>query len=163
MKIAVVSDTHDNVRAISTFCLEVQIRGVDLILHAGDVISPFAARALLKPSIPIRCVFGNNDGEREGLRAIFLNAGEIVTPPLKFEMGGRIYFMVHDILPFHRDLETLKPDVVISGHTHEVDVKHGGKRLYINPGEACGWLSGRHTFVLFDTEKNMTEIIEMEV
>jgi hypothetical protein len=33
-------------------------------------------------------------------------------------------------------------DVIIYGHTHEVDIRIGSP-LIINPGEAGGWLKGK--------------------
>jgi putative phosphoesterase len=40
-------------------------------------------------------------------------------------------------------------DVIIYGHTHDVDIREG-ETVIINPGEAGGWLRGRSTVALLD-------------
>ena len=42
-------------------------------------------------------------------------------------------------------------DVVISGHTHKQEIIEG-KCIFINPGEICGYLSGKKTVVLLYLE-----------
>jgi putative phosphoesterase len=42
-------------------------------------------------------------------------------------------------------------DIVIRGHTHKLEVKQG-KCMMINPGETCGYLSGKKTVILLDPE-----------
>jgi putative phosphoesterase len=42
-------------------------------------------------------------------------------------------------------------DIVIRGHTHKLEVKPG-KCMMINPGEICGYLSGKKTVILLDPE-----------
>ena len=70
MKIGIISDTHDDhgnvLAAIGIF----NDAGVDTVLHAGDIISPFTARAFetLKSEHFI-AVFGNNEGEKGAVRA----------------------------------------------------------------------------------------------
>jgi predicted phosphodiesterase len=48
-------------------------------------------------------------------------------------------------------------DVIIYGHTHEIDVKNG-RTLIINPGEGGGWLSGRATAAVLDLATMQVEI-----
>jgi putative phosphoesterase len=40
-------------------------------------------------------------------------------------------------------------DVIIYGHTHDVDVRKG-QTLIINPGEGGGWLRGRSTLAVLN-------------
>jgi predicted phosphodiesterase len=35
------------------------------------------------------------------------------------------------------------------------------KTLIVNPGEACGYLTGKSTVALLDTDKHKAEIIEL--
>jgi len=44
-----------------------------------------------------------------------------------------------------------KYDVVVRGHTHQMEVSDG-KTIVINPGEVCGYLSGEKTVMLLDTD-----------
>ena len=80
MRVHLVSDSHDNLRSIETYVRRTRQDPPDLILHAGDIVSPFAAKALLNTGVTIQAVFGNNDGEETGLRAAFDGAGQITRP-----------------------------------------------------------------------------------
>ena len=53
-------------------------------------------------------------------------------------------------------------DVIIYGHTHEIDVRHG-KTVVINPGETGGWTTGRSTVALLDLNNMDVEIVELSI
>lgn len=75
MKIGIISDTHDNLDAIDRTIETLNSYKIDLVIHAGDVISPFAARRFKELKSPLRVVYGNNDGERTGLKNMFQKLG----------------------------------------------------------------------------------------
>jgi putative phosphoesterase len=52
-------------------------------------------------------------------------------------------------------------DAVVSGHTHISVNKVKGKTLVVCPGEVCGYLYGKPTLALLDTEKRQVSIIEL--
>lgn len=52
-------------------------------------------------------------------------------------------------------------DVVVHGHDHTAKIAKVGSTLVINPGEAGGWLYGKSTIAVLDTEKLAAEIIEL--
>jgi putative phosphoesterase len=160
MKLGVISDTHDRVptfeRALSIF----RDRGAQAILHAGDFVAPFAAK-LLKPDhapAPVYCIFGNNDGERAGL---LKTLPQLQDGPLRVELGGRTIVM-HHYLDWLSDEDVRGADVVISGHDHTVNVEKRGGRLYLNPGECCGWVVGRCSVAILDTDTLDAEIVDIE-
>jgi predicted phosphodiesterase len=51
-------------------------------------------------------------------------------------------------------------DVVVYGHTHVADIRHGPP-LIINPGEAGGWLNKRSTVVVLDVRSMQAEIVDL--
>ena len=159
MKVGVISDTHDRLptfrRAIAMF----QRLEVEAILHAGDLVAPFAAK-LIAPnvlSVPLYCVYGNNDGEKFGLKKVLPG---IVDGPLRFELGGKTIVM-------HHWIDSLKPtdiagaDVVITGHTHEIVNETRNGVLYLNPGECCGWVNDRCTVMLLDLAAMKADVVEV--
>lgn len=159
MKIGVISDTHDRLptfrRAVALFT---RLK-VDAIFHAGDYVAPFAAK-LIGPGVlstPLYCVYGNNDGERVGLKAILPN---LVDGPLTVKLGGRTIVMGH-FVDWLKPGDVARADVVISGHTHEVvnEVRQG--KLYLNPGECCGWVTDRCTVAVLDLETLKADVIEV--
>ncbi len=156
MLIGVMSDSHDNIPAIRDAAALFVERGVEAILHAGDFVSPFALKPLAATGIRFVGVFGNNDGERVGLRKV---CPDIHEPPHRFHLSGRALLMVHDPEIISADLRA-GAEVVVHGHTHQDGITRGDE-LVINPGETAGWLTGRRTVALLDLDALQAEIVEI--
>ncbi|MEM8783759.1 MAG: metallophosphoesterase [Planctomycetota bacterium] len=170
MKIGVLSDTHDRLPAFAAALDAFADAGVDAIVHAGDFVAPFAAKLLAPDALRERrlalpgglhAIYGNNDGERVGLKKTL---PQLVDGPLRLELGGRRIAVAHFVEWFDAE-DHAWADVLISGHNHEAQIVTrsvaGRDRLYLNPGECCGWLTGRCTAALFETEGNSAELIEL--
>lgn len=157
MLIGVMSDTHDRLPTIrSALALFARMK-VDAVIHAGDLVAPFAARALREFSGPLHVIYGNNDGERVGLKEVL---PRIQDGPLFVELGGR-RVLVHHFIDWCAPEDIEKAEIVISGHTHEVVNQTRDGKLYLNPGECCGWVGGRCTVALLDTQEPEAEICEL--
>jgi putative phosphoesterase len=70
MLLGVIADTHDNLPKIEKAISVFNRKRVSLVLHAGDYIAPFSLLPFRKLNCDYLGVFGNNDGEREGLTKI---------------------------------------------------------------------------------------------
>ena len=152
----IIADTHDNTGAISAAVEILNSRGVSLVLHAGDMVSPFTAKPFKNLKAPMRCVFGNNDGDRPALMRAYRDIGDFEPGWRKIDSGGALIYLSHRA-PFGYPGEF---DLYVFGHTHEPLVRKEGGGLIVNPGEAGGWLSGRRTLAVADLEKKEAEIIE---
>ena len=141
MKIGIISDTHDHLIKIKEAIDIFLLHKVDLILHAGDFVAPFTLRFLNESGIRWFGVFGNNDGEKEGL--LKFSSGRIKTPPFFIEEEGKRIALTHKF-------QELDADIIIFGHTHKPQIEERKGKLLINPGEACGWLSNKSSVVIFD-------------
>jgi hypothetical protein len=53
-------------------------------------------------------------------------------------------------------------DLVIYGHTHQIDIRKEGATWVVNPGECCGWTTGRSTIVVFDMKKMEPTLIDID-
>jgi len=173
MKIGVISDTHDRLPTLRQALAMFKRLKVGAILHAGDIVAPFAAKMLADPQLvgdtPVFCIYGNNDGERAGLKKLL---PQIVDGPLRLELptaSGKSRIVV-----MHHFIEWLKPadisgaDVVITGHNHEpssdlrdVPVNAEGKQLFLNPGECCGWVTDRCTCAVLDLDTLRADIVDI--
>lgn len=157
MLVGVVSDSHDNLPAIEAAVTALSARGVEHLLHAGDVIAPFAARAWRRFAGPITAVFGNNDGERAGLAKVLEAIHE---PPFVLTLGERRIVLAHD-------LRAVPPAVlagaalVVSGHSHTSDVRRENGTVYLNPGEVGGWVTGRRTSAVVDLKTLWVEMLSL--
>jgi putative phosphoesterase len=53
-------------------------------------------------------------------------------------------------------------DVILYGHTHEVKIEHRFRSIIVNPGELCGYLTGKPTMAILDTETKKVEILNIQ-
>ena len=150
VKIGIMSDSHENMGAIRKVVDLFNKAGVEMVYHAGDIISPITYKEFSSMKSPMICSFGNNDGDRSYLKQKFGTK----TAFYDFYSGnifGRRVFMCHHPDFCEEIADSGAYDLVIYGHTHEVDIRNRGKALIINPGETGGWLTGRKTVVVLDT------------
>jgi putative phosphoesterase len=122
MLAGVISDTHGLLRPEAVAAL----RGVDCVIHAGDIGAPDVLQALAQIA-PVHAVRGNND-----------RAQWAVTLPdtLRLDFAGLPILVIHDVkelAPAHLDASIR---VVISGHSHAARVEEVDSVLYVNPGSA---------------------------
>ena len=160
MKIGLIADSHENMPMIAEAVGLFNREGVEFVLHAGDIISPITAKEFQSLKAKMIAVFGNNDGEKFFLREKFKPIGEIHERKWEGEIGGKKILLIHvpDML------DTLERsgsyDIIVYGHTHKIDVRKG-KTLVINPGECGGWITGRCTVAVLDTERMEVDIQEL--
>jgi len=146
MQIGILSDTHDNLPKIEKAVGLFNKKKVGFVLHAGDYVAPFTILKFKKLKCDWRGVFGNNDGERNGLARI--SDGKIQEGPLRIKLAGKIITLVHDIKTINPKREDAA--LIIFGHTHKSEIIKKDKSLVINPGEAGGWLTGKSTVAIVD-------------
>jgi uncharacterized protein len=120
--IGIISDTHGLVRPQAVDAL----RGVELILHAGDIGDSTVLEAL-KAIAPVVAVRGNND---KGAWAEDFPQWEVV------EVGAVFIYMLHDLNEMDIRPSRAEFQVVISGHSHKPLIDERKGVLYVNPGSA---------------------------
>ena len=163
MLIGLMSDSHDNFPGLLEAVAIFKKRNVEMILHAGDVIAPGMCYAFEGWTGELKLVYGNNDGDRTGLKRDFGRVGgEFLEDFGEVEADGRSIALLHGTYePLVKSLvDSGRYDVVVRGHDHHVRVVPGDS-LMINPGEAWGHFTGRKTVAILDTESLATEIVEM--
>ena len=164
MKIGIISDSHDShsgvLKAVEIFNEE----NVDYILHAGDIISPFTARAFADVrNATFIAVYGNNDGEKLFLASTIKGfGGQIHENVLHTEIQGRKIFMTHIPSTIEEVIETGHYDLVIYGHTHRQDIRQVGNTLVINPGESTDWLTGKSSVVILNLEDMHYKVVKIK-
>ncbi len=149
MKIAVMSDSHDHVARIERVIEASHREECSVLLHLGDIISPFAALRLKGFRGAVRAVFGNNDGERLGLQRAFASfSGTIDNPPLTLTLEGKRIVMMHDPFLLEEAARSQELDFVLYGHMHEADLRRVGRTTILNPGDSSGWLAAPSFFIV---------------
>jgi putative phosphoesterase len=165
MRIGILSDTHDNLQMVDAAVRQLNREQVDLTLHAGDYVSPFVIPRLANLQSPMIGVLGNNDGDHNLLSARFAEyehlslRGTFAT----VTVGGMTIGLLHgDDRELLQALAGRKAfDIVVHGHTHQAVVRTPGPTLVVNPGETCGYLTGRPTVAVLDTVSRNVELIDL--
>ena len=160
MRIAVLSDIHDNVWRLAS-ALEA-LRGADAMICCGDLCSPFIVHQLGRGFRgPIHIVFGNNDGD---LYRIANNARRYEQIQIHGEFfrgefeGCRVAANHYDNIG-RAIAASGEFEVVCYGHNHVYEVARIGPTLAINPGAIMGATFApdgmrtdvASTFVVYDT------------
>jgi putative phosphoesterase len=163
MKIGLISDTHDNIQNIRRAVRKFNDKHVDLVIHAGDIISPNAVESLA--DVKLVGVLGNNDKDVAGLTSAFNK--------INGKLEGEIYETVYDGMKFaiyhgtsiakrEQLIKSGKYDIFIYGHTHRKDNRFVGNTRVINPGTAKGWFFGLFaTIAVFDTSSRNIDFINL--
>ena len=120
MKIAIISDTHSLLRPE----VEERLKGCDLILHCGDIASKDIYDRIGKIA---KAFFVRGNADKEW-------AGDVPND-LEIELGGYIFYMVHNIKHAKKDLDGI--DFLVYGHSHKYENRQSGGITYLNPG-SCG-------------------------
>lgn len=164
MKIGIISDSHDShagvLKAVEIFKEE----KVDYILHAGDIVSPFTARAFANvENATFIAVFGNNDGEKLFLASTIQSfGGQIHENVLNIEIDGKKIFMTHVPSTIEDVIASGHYDLVIYGHTHRQDIRKVGNTLVINPGESTDWITGKSSVVILDLSDMHYRVVKIK-
>jgi putative phosphoesterase len=161
MRIGIISDSHDNVWRLDEAIQH--LKTVDLVLHCGDLISPFMVHRLAKglASIPIHTVWGNNDGDKLTVARIAQNypAFTIHGEFAELEIDG-CRIAINHYPEIARGLaHSGKYDLVCYGHDHTAFEDQIGQTILLNPGEVMG-MNGRSTLAFFDIKMRRVEFIE---
>jgi hypothetical protein len=163
MKIAILSDSHDNIpnlRAAVDYCNKI---GVSMLIHCGDLISPFMLEELARFGGAVHLVYGNNVGDQH----LISQACGTRFPSISHhgtlgavEAGGlRIAFTHYPEMA--RGLVAKGSfDVVCCGHNHLYQVESSDGSLLINPGEIMG-MDGQPTFSVLDCASREVERVEV--
>jgi len=146
MRIGLISDTHipEACEHLPARVFEV-FRGIDLVLHAGDV---YVNRVLdeLAQIAPVIAALGNGDEGLDGHQHR-LEADDRVREAHLLELEGVRIGLVHAIpTPDETSQEVFERamhrhfggpvDVVVQGHSHIEGVVRFGSTLVVNPGSA---------------------------
>lgn len=162
MRIGLFADTHDRLPAIAELIQIMQSKGVSIVMHAGDYIAPFALQPFNDANMALLGIFGRNDGDQEGLKATAARGMgmELYESPHSFEVAGQRILIVHDIGEVNRR-SISSHRFVVHGSTHKQETITRGETLIVNPGEACGWLTGNCTAAILDLETSEVEIVTL--
>ena len=164
MKLAIISDTHDNVPNLEKALKWMNKNNVEQIIHCGDLCAPSILINVLAPEFSgtIHMVFGNVEDRGLLLKVVadfpnvkhYGDTGEIV-------IGGKKIAFVHFPEKAKQLARSGKYDLVFYGHTHTPWEEVVGKTRVINPGTLAG-LFAKATFAVYNTDTGNLELKILE-
>ena len=137
MHIGIVSDTHDDLEAVTAAVDLFEREDVDVVVHCGDFVAPFSVTPF-DAAFEFHAVRGNNDGEWAVQSAVdsfgeyhgeaaMLTIGD--DPALDVAVTHGTSDVVVDAL-----VDCGSYDYVFHGHTHAHGVERRGNTVRVNPG-----------------------------
>lgn len=161
MKLAIISDSHDNLATIKKALQIINKEKIETLLHCGDICSPSTLKTILEGfKGNVHIVFGNVDGDYFKTKDLTLKN----SPNFKawgdlgeMKIDGKNIAFLHSP-QFAKELAvTQKYDLVFYGHTHKPWKEKIGKTILVNPGNLAGIIF-KATFALYDTENDKLEL-----
>lgn len=157
MKVAIVSDTHDNMGNFNKVIDWLNKEGITLMLHCGDICTKETIEESQKKfKGRIEFVRGNGDYNLEHIPDTWeVNLGNS-SPDLQKKA-----ILVHYPDLARKLAESGKYDLVFYGHTHRPWEETIGKCRLVNPGELAGQRY-KPCFAIYDTENDKLELKILE-
>jgi len=154
MKIAIFSDSHDNVPNLEKALSYCQAEKINTVIHCGDLCKIISLIEAWPKNLEakIHFVYGNADISEELNQKIF--------PQLKIYGQIGMIFLENKKIAFTHYLEKAEKiaekqeyDYIFYGHSHKPWEKTIGKTKLVNPGNLAGTFY-KPTFAVLDLEKN---------
>jgi putative phosphoesterase len=158
--IGIISDTHEDVRMIRKAVRILKERAPAFVVHCGDIISPPVLEHF--SGVPLRLVYGNNDGERSGLKKKCSELGFYgIEETLTFSHAGKTFFVNHGtrLSTIEEAADSQQYDYVLHGHTHEQRNEVRGKTRIINPGALFS--ADTYSIAFLEPETGAVEFVEI--
>jgi putative phosphoesterase len=163
MKIAILSDTHNNLTNLDNALTCIRLANVTTVFHCGDMTTPETARHLA--GFQVHFVYGNGDfasGEiSETLQA--LNPENSVDLVFTGNIAGTRIAALHGHIPGQLEelVESRLYEFIFQGHSHrQRDVRMKDSRI-INPGALGGMSREARQFCLLDLATGKAEFIHI--
>lgn len=146
VKIAVISDTHNNLATAKKITDWLNKEKISLLLHCGDISTQETIDEIGKNfKGEVKFVKGNADFDLD------------IPEKEEIETGGKKIAFCHFPELAKKLAETGKYDLVFYGHTHQPWQEKIKNCYLVNPGEAAGQFT-KPTFAVYDTATGKLEL-----
>lgn len=160
MKIAVISDSHNNSAHLAKTAEWLKKENINIIIHCGDVQSPEELKEFSDNfSGKIYLSLGNSDdsdfsdlAEKSQKIIIFKEVGEL-------EIDGKKIAFCHMPETAKETASSGKYNIVFYGHTHKPWEEMINNCKLANPGNLAG-IFYKATFAVYDAE---TDVLELKI
>ena len=164
MKIAIISDSHDNIPNTEKFLAWANNNSISIIIHCGDLAAPAMIKKVIAPAFsgPIHLVHGNVS-DRELLKKVCAEFDNVTLHGDEgfLELENLKIVFCHFPERAKELAASSKYDLVFYGHTHKPWIENVGQVILANPGTLGGMFS-KATFAVLDTATKNLELKILE-
>ncbi len=160
MKIAILSDIHDNIPNLKKVFDEIKKQKIKTIIFCGDLCAPSTLDKFAKFKGKTHLVFGNVDGDRYLMTKLTdtkIKNIKIHGELGELRLGNKKIAFCHNPKFAHRLAASGKYDLVFYGHTHTPWKKKINNTILLNPGE-IGSHFGKSSFAIYNLKNNKAEL-----
>ncbi|MBN1168757.1 YfcE family phosphodiesterase [Candidatus Woesebacteria bacterium] len=169
MKLAVLSDIHDQLGNLNKALEKIKKEGIKYAIFCGDYCASETFHIATRNFQKAYCVWGNVDGDRFKItqKVYEQKTGNVIL----LDQLGEIEIEQRRIAVIHYDnigerlAQSTHYDAVFHGHTHMARNEKVGGTLLVNPGPVCGYKKGKivpATYGIYDTNNNSAKIISIK-
>ena len=166
MKIAIISDIHDNAYNLVSFYRDIKEKDIEYILCLWDLMNNWIAKILAYSKIPVHMVWWNNDWDLVAItKTSFSEWSTLTVSATVFDnivIDWKKIFMTHYPSLAKSIAKSWDYDVVLYGHDHNYNNINIWECLIVNPWELATHKTWKATYAIYDTVNNKAEIIDLE-
>ncbi len=166
MKIAIISDIHENMYNLVSFYKEIESENIEQIFCLGDLINNWIAKILAFSWVPVKMVWWNNDWDKVAITKTSLLEKSCLTISStvfdKIEIDWKKIFLSHYPMLAKPIAKSWEFDVIFYWHDHISNNIKIWKCLVVNPWEISSARTWKSTYAIYDTEKNLAKIKELK-
>jgi putative phosphoesterase len=163
MKIAVLSDTHNNEENLKKGLAIFNKSEVDMLIHCGDVSSIDMIHWMSEYTVILS--FGNGDFITGEIRSTLkkFNENNFADFSYQGEFSGKQIGVTHGHIEklFDDMVQSQKFDYVLTGHTHRRRDERVGKTRIINPGALGGMYYQTRSVCILDPDTDELTVVEI--
>jgi len=159
MKIAIISDLHDNLTNLKKFLQWSAANKINTLIVCGDICAPATLKKIAtKFQGPIHIVFGNV-GDRPNELKVASNFKHVkhYKDLGEFKINNKKIAINHYPQEAKQLARSNKYDFVFYGHSHKPWIEAVGQTVLANPG-TLGGMFYQATFAVWNTTTNKLEL-----
>jgi putative phosphoesterase len=157
MKIAIISDIHDNLVRWEEAAEIIKKEKITIGICCGDVTSLDTLKEVAKPFKTLHLAVGNGDyGIKNAMGLIPENVEAHGNVGVVKLADKKIAFCHYDWLA-EKLFDSRNYDLIFYGHTHTPWERRDGEFLILNPGEIAGQF-GKASFAILNLDNSKSEL-----